>query len=82
MKSERERERERERDFGVWYIALAHRQAWCFAHCERERERERERVVARVSVAQHVRRSCESLLASTGGHQQLPIVLLFSCYVR
>ena len=30
---EREREREGERYFEVWYIALAHRQAWCFANC-------------------------------------------------
>ena len=28
---EREGERERERVFEAWYIALAHRQAWCFA---------------------------------------------------
>ena len=42
MKDEgkKKRDRECERDFEVWYIALAHRQAWCFA---RERERERER---------------------------------------
>ena len=25
--------RERERDLDVWYIALAHRQAWCVAEC-------------------------------------------------
>ena len=30
---ERERVRERERYFEVWYIDLAHRQAWCFADC-------------------------------------------------
>ena len=28
-----EREREKERGLKVWYIALAHRQAWCFANC-------------------------------------------------
>ena len=27
-----------ERDFEVWYIALAHRLAWCFADCESERD--------------------------------------------
>ena len=45
---ERERERERgggeregERGFEVWYIDVAHRQAWCFAdYLEQERERE------------------------------------------
>ena len=44
----RERGREREgvrekggeggRDLEVWYIALAHRQAWCFADWSRERD--------------------------------------------
>ena len=32
----------RETDFEVWYIALAHRRAWCCADCVCARERERE----------------------------------------
>ena len=42
----------RESDLEVWYIALAHRQACCFADCsEREREREREREILRFGIS-------------------------------
>ena len=48
MKSESGKVRvlEIERELEVWYIALARRQAWCFADCsvrEREMATERER---------------------------------------
>ena len=33
-----DRDREVQRDFEVSYIAMAHRQAWCFADCQREIE--------------------------------------------
>ena len=41
-KRKRERKKGKETDLKVWYIALAHRQVWCFANCFREGASERE----------------------------------------